>query len=220
MNAIFGGLKGVYKGTPGSKGTLVAPSPEKKKELNYGIPAQTVIDSERRECTYYFDAGYRCVPYYQCQNGTIVVDGGGLFDIRTGLANVVLDKDKSKCQGDLEVCCLHPDFERPPTEGPVPPRPVTVPLPLPPPIPAIPPEPHSNPVSPTPPTRGDSGGGGPYAPLNLQQPKPYSPRCGQRHYGGIGVRIQNQREDGVTQFGEWPHMCAVLNRLEIRSSFN
>jgi hypothetical protein len=37
-------------------------------------------------------------------------------------------------------------------------------------------------------------------------------RCGQRNYGGIGVRIQNSKEDAATQFGEWPHMCAVLNK--------
>ena len=44
------------------------------------------------------------------------------------------------------------------------------------------------------------------------KPKAYVSRCGQHHYGGIGVRIQNSKEEAGTQFGEWPNMCAVLNR--------
>ena len=41
-------------------------------------------------------------------------------------------------------------------------------------------------------------------------------RCGQRHRGGIGIRIQNTNaRSSQTQFGEWPHMCAVLNRTPI-----
>ena len=44
----------------------------------------------------------------------------------------------------------------------------------------------------------------------------YRGQCGRRHPAGIGVRIQsNDPNDRVTQFGEWPHMCAVLNRTEI-----
>merc|ERR1711971_650285 len=33
--------------------------------------------------------------------------------------------------------------------------------------------------------------------------------CGQRHENGLGVRIQGFNEY-ESQFGEWPHMCAVL----------
>ena len=33
---------------------------------------------------------------------------------------------------------------------------------------------------------------------------------------GIGIRIQSESSsDSYTQFGEWPHMCAVLNRTKI-----
>merc|ERR1719440_2299068 len=35
------------------------------------------------------------------------------------------------------------------------------------------------------------------------------PKCGQRHENGLGVRIQGFNEY-ESQFGEWPHMCAVL----------
>jgi len=230
LNALFGDLKGK---TP-AKGTLIKPAPEKQKEPNYGAPAKTVVDTVDNPCSHYFDAGYRCVPYYQCQNGEVVVDGAGLFDIRIGLADVVLDPSKSKCPGDLEVCCLHPDFEKPPA-GPVAPIvPVTLPpVPLPPPIIAVPVTPPPGPVNPPPgpvnpppvgpinpppgpgpyPNGPDrSGGSGPQVLIEPIRPKPYVSRCGQRHTGGIGVRIQNSREDSVTQFGEWPHMCALLNK--------
>lgn len=42
------------------------------------------------------------------------------------------------------------------------------------------------------------------------KPKPYSSRCGNHNINGIGVRIQNYPEEASTEFGEWPHMCAVL----------
>jgi len=38
----------------------------------------------------------------------------------------------------------------------------------------------------------------------------YAPRCGQRHQYGLGARIQGFTQ-GESQFGEWPHMCAVLH---------
>jgi len=38
----------------------------------------------------------------------------------------------------------------------------------------------------------------------------YAPRCGRRNQNGLGVRIQGFNE-GESQFGEWPHMCAVLH---------
>jgi len=41
--------------------------------------------------------------------------------------------------------------------------------------------------------------------------------CGKRNYNGIGVRIQNGNGSyvGTTQFGEWPHMCAILKKGEV-----
>jgi len=43
--------------------------------------------------------------------------------------------------------------------------------------------------------------------------KQYSPKCGQRHQNGIGARIQGFKES-ESQFGEWPHMCAILKESE------
>ena len=38
----------------------------------------------------------------------------------------------------------------------------------------------------------------------------YQPKCGRRNDAGVGARIQGFTE-GESQFGEWPHMCAVLH---------
>merc|ERR1712038_778453 len=38
----------------------------------------------------------------------------------------------------------------------------------------------------------------------------YAPKCGRRNQNGLGVRIQGFTES-ESQFGEWPHMCAVLH---------
>jgi len=38
----------------------------------------------------------------------------------------------------------------------------------------------------------------------------YIPQCGRRNNNGLGVRIQGFSES-ESQFGEWPHMCAVLH---------
>ena len=67
---------------------------------------------------------------------------------------------------------------------------------------------------------GNNGNG--YGPIddNTIQPTPnsngYVPQCGQRHKNGIGVRIAHtSTNDTSTQFGEWPHQCAILNKTEI-----
>merc|ERR1712107_851468 len=38
----------------------------------------------------------------------------------------------------------------------------------------------------------------------------YKPKCGRRNGAGVGARIQGFTQ-GESQFGEWPHMCAVLH---------
>merc|ERR1712038_82613 len=40
-------------------------------------------------------------------------------------------------------------------------------------------------------------------------PKAYTAKCGRRNVNGLGARIQGFKH-GEAQFGEWPHMCAVL----------
>merc|ERR1711997_149085 len=119
--------------------------------------ATTEVDNVFENCADYTESqGYMCVPYYQCSNGTIITDGGGLIDIRTGFG--ILSPEDSKCPGFLDVCCKDPDFVPPP------PPPVVK----------------------------------------------HVPKCGQRHQNGLGVRIQGFQEH-ESQFGEWPHMCAILS---------
>ena len=60
----------------------------------------------------------------------------------------------------------------------------------------------------------------PYVPpvtTTTQAPAPLRRQCGRRNQGGIGVRIQNSDNDykSTTQFGEWPHMCAILKKGEV-----
>merc|ERR1711887_425812 len=118
--------------------------------------ATSNVDNVFENCAdYTATQGYECVPYYQCHNGTIITDGGGLIDIRNGFG--ILTPEDSKCPGFLDVCCLDPDFVPPP------------------PPPQI----------------------------------KHAPKCGQRNQNGLGVRIQGFKEY-ESQFGEWPHMCAVL----------
>jgi len=42
----------------------------------------------------------------------------------------------------------------------------------------------------------------------------YPPKCGRRNVGGLGARIQGFTQD-ESQFGEWPHMCAVLHEKPV-----
>merc|ERR1712038_233761 len=123
--------------------------------------ATTEVDNVFENCEdYTASQGYECVPYYQCNNGTIITDGEGLIDIRNGFG--ILSPEDSKCPGFLDVCCKDPDFTPPP------PPPVVK----------------------------------------------HVPKCGQRHQNGLGVRIQGFKE-GESQFGEWPHMCAILSEEQV-----
>lgn len=45
--------------------------------------------------------------------------------------------------------------------------------------------------------------------------KPYKAKCGRHNINGIGVRIQNDPYEASTQFAEWPHMCAMLEVVEV-----
>jgi len=67
------------------------------------------IDETSNNCTDYADQGFRCVPYYSCEDGEIVIDGAGLFNPRLG-SDPLLDAENSKCPGHLEMCCRHPDW--------------------------------------------------------------------------------------------------------------
>lgn len=127
-----------------------APQPESEVSK-----ALIEVDSVFQNCSEYTTSlGYTCVPYYQCDKGTIITNGAGLIDVRGGFGN--LSPENSKCPGFLDVCCKDPDFTAPP------------------------------------PTR-----------------LAHAPKCGRRNAAGVGARIQGFKEN-ESQFGEWPHMCAVL----------
>merc|ERR1711970_742160 len=138
----------------------VAPDDYQQTQGALTDKATSNVDNVFENCADYTESqGYECVPYYQCHNGTIITDGGGLIDIRNGFG--ILSPEDSKCPGFLDVCCLDPDFIPPP-------------------------------------------------PPKLK----YEPKCGRRNQNGLGVRIQGFRES-ESQFGEWPHMCAVLHETEV-----
>merc|ERR1712213_165164 len=42
----------------------------------------------------------------------------------------------------------------------------------------------------------------------------YAPKCGRRNINGLGARIQGFKES-ESQFGEWPHMCAILHTTPV-----
>ena len=170
------------------------------------------VDDKYDNCSYYQEEGfgYECVPYYNCKNGEIITDGDSLFDIRGNFGDegldgqsrsgvndfIKLDPLASKCPSYLEVCCRHPDYDeyditvRPSTQRPVTKAPPKVTTPAPP----VTPDPNN--------CFGASC--------------PYRQRCGRHNQGGIGVRIQNlDKFAGSTQFGEWPHMCAILQLSQV-----
>ncbi|XP_015590466.1 phenoloxidase-activating factor 2 isoform X2 [Cephus cinctus] len=56
-----------------------------------------------------------CVPYYQCQNGTILENGIGLIDIRSSFATVgePIGGIQGTCENYLDICCKPPDVRNP-----------------------------------------------------------------------------------------------------------
>ena len=49
-------------------------------------------------------------------------------------------------------------------------------------------------------------------------PLRHQPRCGTRHQNGLFANVQNQGKSD-TQFGEWPHMCAILQEREVPTPY-
>merc|ERR1712018_843448 len=91
----------------------VAPDDYTPSQGAFTNQATTAVDNVFENCAdYTASQGYECVPYYQCHNGSIITDGGGLIDIRNGFG--ILSPEESKCPGFLDVCCLDPDFVPPP----------------------------------------------------------------------------------------------------------
>lgn len=183
-------------------------------EINDGYkpppPENQVVDTTSVHCGDYADQGYQCVPYYECDEyGEIITDGGeGLIDVRGAFdtVNIEIDVEQSKCPGYIDVCCRHPDFYQPvsPATGPNNPIVSTTSE-----RPRTPKPPYVSPpiVDPT---------EAPYVPPVT--PAPYKSRCGRHNVHGIGVRI-TLTENATTQFGEWPHMCAVLENRDGANHF-
>jgi len=180
-----------------------------------------VVKAEpNKNCDYYTQTrGFECVPYYQCdENEEIITDGAGLIDIRFGGGSAaspefaaVLDQTSLMCKGSLEVCCKNKEFE-PETPPPPPPSP---------PSPPCPQQQYKEKISEE--SSSDYSAGGPCddplpppsppSPPSPPPPPPYKPQCGQRNEGGLGVKVQNYQL-GESQFGEWPHICAILQIVE------
>ncbi len=55
---------------------------QQQQQQQHGAPASTLVDDTSHSCSDYLEDGYECVPYDLCFDGEIVVDGGGLIDIR------------------------------------------------------------------------------------------------------------------------------------------
>merc|ERR1712145_22768 len=157
LNDVFGDLEAQDHSVKNEVGLTAPDDYQEASSEKLSSVATTEVDNVFENCAdYTASQGYECVPYYQCNNGTIITDGGGLIDIRNGFG--ILSPEDSKCPGFLDVCCKDPDFVPPP------PPPVVK----------------------------------------------HVPKCGQRHQNGLGVRIQGFQEH-ESQFGEWPHMCAILS---------
>ena len=169
------------------------------------------------KCDFYRETeGFECVPYYQCDDGTIITDGFGLIDIRFGGTDAaepelaVLDSTDLMCPGSLDVCCKDPDFVKST------PAPFTQQ--------EAEPEPESSEESKEDYNKleqeeqfiqkeEDSSEEDDVVVIEpyTNEPEPFKSRCGRRNSYGLGVRIQNYQDDEA-QFGEWPHMCAILRR--------
>merc|ERR1711872_898862 len=57
-------------------------------------------------------------------------------------------------------------------------------------------------------------------PDHVEPPAPlrHQPQCGTRHQNGLFANVQNQGKTD-TQFGEWPHMCAILEEKEVTTPY-
>jgi len=92
--------------------------------INFGLALSqdNVINDvfqARGNCEDQFDLGYRCVPYYNCDEcNRIITDGRGLFDPRTTTTRCETNEDHeflttSICPKIVQVCCLHPNSSLP-----------------------------------------------------------------------------------------------------------
>lgn len=154
---------------------------------------------EELSCEDYSDFGYFCVAAYQCsENFTIITSGAGLLDSRSAgdSERVLPDREEvllSKCPEAIDGCCQLPEafnaFSRPSKSQ-------------------VKEAGDCDPVFGTCDGTRDSDSGEVYSP-NIR-------RCGVRNGGGTVDDLQRAIV-GEADFGEWPHVCAIL-RLESLAS--
>merc|ERR550519_1556737 len=192
---------------PGDSGCEPLQQPRKEPEMmklhEEFRQIEVIKATGNNKCDFYKETqGFECVPYYQCNDGTIITDGYGLIDIRFGGSDepepelAVLDSTGLMCNGSLDVCCKDPDFVST-TEAPKQDLTQTT---------------HEEDSSEEDTSEEESDDfvvvePDPY----INEPPKFVPTCGRRNSFGLGVRIQNYQDDEA-QFGEWPHMCAILKR--------
>jgi len=157
------------------------------------MPRDGRIDEAISSCSEFADEGYHCVPYYQCDDcNTIIVDGASLFDPRSSCEKSESHKraTTSKCSKPIEVCCRHPS--RPPPGEVI----------------------ETEPTCPLTNCSIDDDIFAisdetcfPECPLD-----PPGKQCGMRNINGVGQSQPQNPEVGEANFGEWPHVCAVLKK--------
>merc|ERR1719427_513538 len=195
---------------PGDAGCEPLQQPRKEPEMmklhEEFRQIEVIKATGNNKCDFYKETqGFECVPYYQCNDGTIITDGYGLIDIRFGGSDeaepelAVLDSTDLMCPGSLDVCCKDPDFVST-TEKPKEDLTQTTQE-----------EDSSEEVSSEEDSSEEEFDDVVVVETYTNEPAKFVPTCGRRNSFGLGVRIQNYQDDEA-QFGEWPHMCAILRR--------
>jgi len=164
------------------------------------------------QCKSFDEFGYYCVPYYQCdENNKIITNGIGLLDPRSTDTCEEPDHNvaiTSKCSKLLEVCCRHPAAKLPPrcstTEFPSCEDDIFGDC-------GSPVEPAPTPITPVDPCGID----GDIFDTCISPPTPS--QCGKRNNNIVSSKLGESAVKNA-QFGEWPHVCAMLKKEFIGES--
>jgi len=160
-------------------------------------------EPQTRQCSEYEDKGYRCVPYYTCDEcNAIIIDGAGLFDPRNTVDTCKTSKEHEKavvseCDKPLHVCCRHPNYDPPGLT------------------------PGDNPNEPI-----DTGNCNNEDINNaifddensctFPDNPPATQKCGKRNKQGVDTSDFFEGPSfEEANFGEWPHVCAILKSVTV-----
>lgn len=125
------------------------------------------------------------------------------------MSHAELDATDKKCPGSLDVCCQDPDWTPPPVVKEEELRDTTTTTTT--------TTTSTTTTTTTPRVEEDPPVQRKWIDISYSPSlffKPYAPQCGQHNAWGLGVRISGYA-DGESQFGEWPHMCAILTMKKI-----